>query len=301
MFVGFSALSIRTRLALIIAAATALLLTGFTVFMISYVKQANAERETQALQETNRTLVNLLAQTHEIMKIQARQWGAMFQSRFTEAFSLEEGDAAPTLRVGGLVLNQRFDEVDAFTRDSKGIVATIFALQGDDFLRIATSLKKEDGSRAIGSLLGKTHPAYEPVRAGKDYNGVANLFGRQYMTYYHPVADGDGRIVAILFIGMDIVSSLDFLKKTIRDIRIGQTGYAYVLDAHDGPSAGTLLIHPAQEGRNIAGAKDSDGKEFIREILSRRNGTITYPWLNKETGEQTPRTKIVAFNEFKEW
>lgn len=61
------------------------------------------------------------------------------------------------------------------------------------------------------------------------------------------------------------------------------------------------MIHPAQEGRNIAGAKDSDGREFIREILSRREGIITYPWLNKEAGEQTPRSKIVAFNEFKEW
>jgi methyl-accepting chemotaxis protein len=301
MFSRLSALSIRTRLALIIAATTALLLTGFTVFLISYVKQMNAERETQALQETNKTLVNMVAQTNEIMKIQAKQWGATFQSRFRAAFSLSEQGDAPTLRVGDVVLNQRFEEVDAFTRDSKGNVATIFARQGDDFVRIATSLKKDDGNRATGTLLGPTHPAYELVRAGKDYNGLATLFGRPYMTHYHPVADGNGRIVGILFVGMDIAPSLDFLRQTIRDIRIGKTGYPYVLDARDGPSGGTLLIHPAQEGRNIAGAKDSDGREFIREILSRRDGIITYPWLNKEAGEQTPRSKIVAFNEFKEW
>ncbi|TLD45527.1 MAG: Methyl-accepting chemotaxis protein III [Accumulibacter sp.] len=301
MFSRLSALSIRSRLALIIAATTALLLTGFTVSLISYVKQMNAERETQTLQETNKTLVNMVAQTNEIMKIQARQWGAVFQSRFRGAFSLGEQGGTPTLRVGDVVLNQRFDEVDAFTRDSKGNVATIFARQGDDFVRIATSLKKEDGNRATGTLLGPTHPAYELVRSGKDYDGLATLFGRPYMTHYHPVSDASGRIVGILFVGMDIAPSLDFLKQTIRDIRIGKTGYPYVLDARDGPSGGTLLIHPAQEGRNIAGSKDSDGREFIGEILSRRDGIITYPWINKEAGEDTPRSKIVAFNEFKEW
>jgi methyl-accepting chemotaxis protein len=74
-----------------------------------------------------------------------------------------------------------------------------------------------------------------------------------------------------------------------------------VLDAKPGATAGTLLIHPAQEGTNIVEATDTDGKFFIKEILEKRNGTILYPWINKTAGETKSRDKIVVFNEYKDW
>lgn len=49
---------------------------------------------------------------------------------------------------------------DRFTALTGGSVATIFEKRGDDFLRIATSLKKEDGTRAVGTTLDRAHPAY---------------------------------------------------------------------------------------------------------------------------------------------
>ena len=58
--------------------------------------------------------------------------------------------------------------VDAFTRDT-GAAATIFARTGDDFVRIATSLQKEDGSRAMGTPLGAAHPARAGLLAGNAY------------------------------------------------------------------------------------------------------------------------------------
>lgn len=51
----------------------------------------------------------------------------------------------PQLAIGGIPMNERFFEVDTF-HDVTGGVATLFARVGDDFLRIATSLRKEDGT-----------------------------------------------------------------------------------------------------------------------------------------------------------
>ena len=119
------------------------------------------------------------------------------------------------------------------------------------------------------------------------------------MTKYDPIKDAQGQVVGIHFVGIDIMSSLEYMKETIRKVKLGQSGYAYVLDAKPGPDAGTLLIHPSQEGKNIAESKDTDGKFFIKEILEKRNGTILYPWINQ--GETSARDKIVVFNEYKEW
>ncbi|MBY0233341.1 MAG: HAMP domain-containing protein, partial [Burkholderiaceae bacterium] len=43
------------------------------------------------------------------------------------------------------------------------------------------------------------------------------------------------------------------------------------------------------------------GREFIKEILEKKSGSISYGYLNKERGETTAREKEVAFTHFKAW
>ena len=88
-------------------------------------------------------------------------------------------------------MNLDFSTVDRFTKIT-GAVATVFAKKGDDFVRITTSLKKEDGkTRAVGTMLGKAHPGYAKLLNGEEYTGKASLFGRDYMTKYVPIKNGN--------------------------------------------------------------------------------------------------------------
>ena len=208
--------------------------------------------------------------------------------------------AAPELRLNGKALDLNFGLVDEFTQNT-GAIATVFAKSGDDFVRITTSLKTDKGERAVGTLLDRAHPGYAAALKGERYTGLATLFGRQYMTEYDPIKDASGTVVGLSFVGLDFSDYLKSLKDSIRSIKIGKSGYFYVLDARAGDNLGTLLVHPASEGKNILGAKDSSGRAFIQEILERKNGTIRYPWINKELGETSPRDKIVAFSFVKEW
>jgi methyl-accepting chemotaxis protein len=129
---------------------------------------------------------------------------------------------------------------DRFTAMTGGSVATIFEKKGEDFLGIATSLKKEDGSRALGTTLDRNHPAYPLLLKGETYIGKATLFGKDYMTKYVPVKDGSGNVIGVYFIGFDITKTIKQLKDFIRSIKVGQTGYMYVLD-----DKGTLIVHPS--------------------------------------------------------
>lgn len=67
----------------------------------------------------------------------------------------------PALLIDNEVVNLNFKIVDEFTKMTKGSVATIFVRKGDDFIRVSTSLKKEDGNRAIGTKLDISHPGYK--------------------------------------------------------------------------------------------------------------------------------------------
>ncbi len=93
--------------------------------------------------------------------------------------------------------------VDRATRIT-GEPVTVFAFdpQKDDFVRISTTVKKADGSRAVGTLLGKSSPAYQAVRSGTTYAGAADILGVPYFTMYLPIFDGAGRVVGILFTGV---------------------------------------------------------------------------------------------------
>ena len=87
----------------------------------------------------------------------------VLQSQF-ETFNLIEslrspvkGIDAPSITSGSEILNGNFSIVDRFT-EMTGATATVFVKVGDDFLRASTSLKKENGERAVGTFLGKKKP-----------------------------------------------------------------------------------------------------------------------------------------------
>ncbi|WP_338763842.1 Cache 3/Cache 2 fusion domain-containing protein [Massilia sp. METH4] len=229
----------------------------------------------------------------------------MLASEFDGQFSLDTattidvgGKSTPALKIGDRVLNNDFTIPDAFTKKS-GAGATIFVASGEDFVRVSTTTKKEDGSRAVGTILDHKHPGYAVLRNGQSYTGMATLFGKPFITRYDPVRDAAGKIVGVLYVGVNISHEIATLKERIGSIKVGSTGYFYVLDSTPGPNLGKLIVHPKREGDVILDSKDSDGRPFIREILEKGEGVITYPWLNPD--ETSPREKIVAYTTFKGW
>ena len=254
-----------------------------------------------------RGVVNMVEMFNKAVTSEVASFARMLTASYEPEFVLDTGNSVdvggkqvPVLKNGGKVVNLDFAVPDRFTVQTGGN-ATIFVTSGADFVRVSTSVKKENGERAIGTLLDRTHAAYPLLRAGKSYIGLATLFGKQYITQYDPIKDAGGAVIGVLYVGVDISADLVALKKKINDIKIGDTGYFYVLNAAPGKAYGNLLVHPTKEGRNILESKDSNGREFIKEILETKTGAITYPWLNAEQGETSPRDKMVAYAFFKEW
>ncbi|MBQ5947747.1 methyl-accepting chemotaxis protein [Massilia sp. ST3] len=204
----------------------------------------------------------------------------------------------PRLKLDGNPLNLDFSAPDAFTEQTGGN-ATIFALNGEDFVRVSTSVKKEDGARAVGTTLDRASPAYAALRAGRNYVGLVTLFGKPTITEYSPARDASGKVVGALYVGVDISKDLELLKARIRSIKVGETGYFYVLNAAPGKHYGELIVHPAKEGQNILDSRAADGRAFIREMLEKKNGVIVYDWQNP--GETSPRQKFVAYAHVADW
>ena len=283
------------------------LLVGLLTAFIGYsLGQAIEDRANREVGEKTKLVVDLVQESDKDLRNRTNGLAKAFQSSLPGAFALEDrtidigGKPTPVLALDGKALNVDFALVDKFTLTT-GAVATIFAKTGDDFVRITTSLKNEQGARAVGTLLDRAHPGYKAALEGGSYVGLASLFGRQYMTRYDPIKDASGKIVGLSFVGLDFTEYLVNLRSTLRALKIGQTGYFYVLDARPGKTYGNFIVHPTAEGQNLLDSKDANGREFIKDILSMKDGVIRYAWINKAQGETNPREKVVAFSYLQSW
>jgi methyl-accepting chemotaxis protein len=92
------------------------------------------------------------------------------------------------------------DEISAIAGSAVTFFAWDNALQ--DFVRRTTTVRKSDGSRAVGTTLGLNSPAYANAVAGKPYAGQAAILGVDYYTYYQPVLNRRGESIGLVFAGV---------------------------------------------------------------------------------------------------
>ena len=163
----------------------------------------------------------------------------------------------------GGVLNNNYDVIDKFSRASKGGVSTVFAKSGDSFLRVSTSITQPDGSKAIGTLLDKSSQVFKSVINKDRYVGVISLFGRNYMSVYEPIVNGND-VIGILYVGYDFTDGLEELKKTFASMRLGEHGYFSIFNT----KTNKFDIHPTQAGKELSG----ELKNSMENIVKNKEG-----------------------------
>lgn len=82
-----------------------------------------------------------------------------------------------------------------------GGAATLFAKSGENFVSVASTVRKEDGTIAVGTTLDVKSPAYPKLSAGEPYYGEATVFGKAYDAGYEPLKDASGAVIGAYFVG----------------------------------------------------------------------------------------------------
>ena len=265
-----SSQSLARRVTLLSIGMIALVLVGASA-AIGIVTQRNAhEQVVQTVADKAASLVSAADTTDDTDRELVRRVYHNFRSNFEPELTLDA--ASGELKNYGVALNNDTGVVDKFTRDTGG-VATVFARKGDDFIRITTSLRKQDGERALGTTLDRAHPAYALAMAGEPYTGRADLFGKPYMTHYQPVKDAAGKVVGILFVGNDISLFLSGLQKQVTEARFFDSGGFYVVDPRKSLAEAVFIIHPTARGKKVLEAFPQSEK-FFTELAAAPDGYV---------------------------
>jgi len=117
-----------------------------------------------------------------------------------EGTDVVAGKEVPAIYFGSTKMNNNFGLVDEVVKRAQG-TATIFVKNGDEYVRVATNVKKDDGSRAIGTILDPKGKAIESIRKGEAFYGDVDILGKPYTTGYEPIRDSTKRVIGIYYVG----------------------------------------------------------------------------------------------------
>jgi methyl-accepting chemotaxis protein len=221
----------------------------------------------------------------------------------------------PIIRLGGMpfypvVADTIVDELS----EKYGCELTVFQKMNDqgDLLRVATTIRKLDGKRAIGTFIpavnpdGQENPVNSVILSGQVYVGRAFIVNAWYKTRYEPIKDNSGNVIGCLQTACKIDYQDSVRKKMISTI-IGKTGLVFAIGGK-GDQRGKYIIsfRGMSDGKNILGVTDTKGRPIIKEMIelamAADKGEVTYytyPWMNR--GENKPRMKAAALIYFEEW
>ncbi|GFM35716.1 methyl-accepting chemotaxis protein [Desulfovibrio psychrotolerans] len=133
-----------------------------------------------------------------------------FQTSIVNQMTGEREEVSiPPLQLGNrfssTTLNGNFDTVDEVQKLLGG-TATIFQVLPDKLLRVSTNVLTLAGERAVGTYIPSSSPVYKTVMSGETYRGKAFVVSDWYVTAYKPLRDDDGNIVAVIYVGRQMMT-----------------------------------------------------------------------------------------------
>ena len=193
----------------------------------------------------------------------------------------EETVRLPKMCVGSEWFGQNFSfstpvpSIDLI-REFTGEDCTILQRMNEqgDMLRIATTVKTSDGSRATATYVpavdrnGNPNQMIATILSGKKYVGRMQVVDTTYITSYNPIKDQDGKVIGCTFLGVKL-SAMESIKKVLSGIKVGRSGYVGVMIG-TGENKGTYVISQGgkNDGVNIFEKTDADGRHFIKDMIS---------------------------------
>lgn len=184
----------------------------------------------------------------------------------------------PPLEIDGSPVYGKTAFVDGVT-ELLGGTATVFQLIPQGLLRVATTVKKADGSRAVGTYIPSDSPVCQAVLKGATYLGRAYVVNDWYITAYKPIRNARREIVGAVYVGVS-QADLPTLREKIASLKIGQSGYVQIFDLE-----GRQVIHKdsALEG------KVRDTPQHKR-MIGMKSGSLTMPQASSTNGKQGEMT-----------
>ena len=231
MFRGF-----KQQVVLPVAGITLLLISLSAVGFSIWAMQQEQSRVRQQVADNVTSIQGVFATTASLMQDRVRASMGLLQDQIKVRGGADKGaqvsvtgKSVNDVLIGGKGQAGDFELVDYVTRLNKG-TATIFSKDGDRFVRIATNVMKDDGTRAVGTELNNSTPAYAALRSRVAFYGIVDILDHPYFTGYEPLFAKNGEAIGIAYVGYK--TELPVLSQALDQAHLLKSGFVAVVDSN---------------------------------------------------------------------
>ncbi|WP_051710329.1 methyl-accepting chemotaxis protein [Andreprevotia chitinilytica] len=272
---------------------------------VSVNKVARDDAE-QTLKQQVQLVNNSLELAYQNVLIRSEGLNDLFKSTLpgeivVQTDTVATGDApdAYVVKAGDLVLNGNIEVLEKFKKQTGGEAAVISKTASGKFVRTNTLLKDKDGKSMLGLGFKEDDPVQIALSQGKPYTGLVYRNDRYYLTRLSLIKDTKGNIAGAYSVRVDLSKELDALRTMVKGIKVGKTGYVYVV-APDNDKVGKFVVHPKNEGKFAADAVKGSALDAIKHMIETKEGTIEYELEDPANGGALA-PKIVAYASVPDW
>lgn len=173
MITFFRRAGLGTKLSLLTGASVATLFLLFTFLLSHNASQQLEDLAVEDLHNQSTGMVDMVEMFNTSLSEEVESYTRLFTTFLPQPLNSDSsqsrtinGLTVPLLKGGETELHENNTLSDDFLSRT-GAISTLFVRSGNDFIRVATSLRKENGDRAIGTVLDTTSPAFAAVTKGR--------------------------------------------------------------------------------------------------------------------------------------
>jgi methyl-accepting chemotaxis protein len=231
--------SLRVRLLLPVLALVLVVVVALTAVLATTEANRVKTETGRAINRETAALQSLLAVTRAIMLERVQGSMRLLQQ---EGRAIGKPEAGPEVMVGdrrandlllgGKPMANDYTLVDKLS-STTAATATLFSRTGQDFVRISTNVKKDDGSPAIGTVLDPNGQVIAKIGNSESFYGVVDILGTPYVTGYEPIfaGGGQGAPIGVWYVGYK--TDLQSLDQVIGESAVLSSGFVALFDSHD--------------------------------------------------------------------
>lgn len=286
-------MTLRKRFAAYVSALILLTVLTGTVFF-SFVETARIQKEitTRSQQQIDTTL-QVLSVTDALVSEQVKSSMRLLIERGQSLGSASLGDSVqvkdktvPNLLFGRQPQATDYQLVDGVTKIAGG-TATLFVKSGEEFVRIATNVKKGD-ERAIGTILDPKGKAIAALRNGKAFYGLVDILGNPFLTGYEPIHDANGQIIGVWYVGYKI--DMAAVKEAVNQSRLLDSGFMAILDYQNKVRFRSEHVNDDRVGELL---KDGTGWEISQQRFDKWGFSVVAAYPQSEAAQMV-RERAIA-------
>ena len=278
---------VAMKLGMILVVCIATLLIGASFILSSYLSRELQVNALEMIKTNTRIFHNSISNEFQRVTRDAEHYSNVYINNYQNVANkpLRYMDSTELKTVlSNPNTNSHFTELTS-------VFASTFILQGEQFVRVSSTLLASSGNTATATALGHDNPALPLLLKNKPFSGVVTLFGKQFISHYEPIADKYGQVVGAVAVGFDVKQSLQPIIQRLLNVHIGKDGYAYVLDA--GFEPGRMLVHPSLSNQQEINITDANGFKLFADMLEHKNGITYYNWVSGYGA--LPKTKVAVY------